>query len=95
MLFVFHGIDGQDGAEKRRGNYPAHRAHLDRAADFGVTVAMSGPLVADDGETPKGSLIIVEASSRAAAEKFFLSDPFVKAGVWDKTDISAFKKVKG
>lgn len=95
MLFVFHAQDGADGAEKRRVNYPAHRAHLEATASFGVSIILSGPLVADDGETPVGSMIIVDAADRAAAEKYFLSDPFARAGVWEKTQITAFKKVKG
>ena len=95
MLFAFHGMDGKDGAEKRDVNYPAHHTHLDNVAKFGVTIVMSGPLLADDGKTPIGSLIIVDAPDRAAAETFYTSDPFYKAGVWEKTNITAFKKVKG
>ena len=95
MLFAFHGIDGADAPAKRTELYPQHRAHLEDAPRFGVSITMSGPLVADDGATPKGSLIVVEAPSRDAAEKFYHNDPFFKAGVWKQIDITAFKKVKG
>ena len=45
--------------------YRAHRTHLDHATAEGIHVLTAGPLVADDGETPIGSLFIVESKDRA------------------------------
>jgi len=95
VLFVIHGFDKADGAAKRKKNYPAHRAHLADAAKWGVTIVMSGPLVADDGSAPIGSHIIIEAPDRKAAEAFHHADPFYGADVWASTSVTAFLKKNG
>ncbi|HEX2654533.1 MAG TPA: YciI family protein [Xanthobacteraceae bacterium] len=90
MLFVIQALDRPDGTAKRQPVYAAHRAHLDTAADYGVTLVMSGPLVADDGTTPIGSMFVVEAEDRAAAEAFNKADPFYAAGIWGPVSIHGF-----
>ena len=95
MLFVIHGFDKADGAAKRKENYPAHGAHLAGAAKWGVKIVMSGPLTKDDGATPIGSHIVVEAPDRKAAEAFHHADPFYAADVWESTSVTAFLKKNG
>ena len=56
---------------------------------------MSGPLVADDGQTMIGSLFLIEAPSRAEVEAFNHADPFAAAGIWDKPSITAFLRRQG
>jgi uncharacterized protein len=46
----------------------------------------------DDGETMTGSLIVVEAGNREAAERFNANDPYRRAGVWEKVTIGGFLK---
>src|SRR5262245_65054311 len=81
MLFVIHAIDVKDGMPTRAKFYRAHRTHLDHATAEGVHVLTAGPLVADDGETPIGSLFIVEAKDRATVEAFCRVDPYRVDGV--------------
>lgn len=76
-------------------NYPAHKAHLERTADFGINIVMSGPLVKDDGETPMGSMFVIEAPNKAAVEAYQKADPFYTAKVWQSINLTAFKKTKG
>lgn len=95
MLFAVHALDSPDGLENRLAHHPAHRAFLPTAGDYGVTLVMSGPLVADDGETMIGSLLIVEAPDRAAVERFNRADPFAKAGVWAQVTITRFLRRQG
>ncbi len=95
MLFCIHGIDAADAMPRRMEHYDGHRAHLAKAEGMGVRIVMSGPLVADDGQTPMGSLLIVEAESRAAVETYQHADPFYIAGIWEKFTITAFKKMIG
>lgn len=92
MLFVIHAFDKKDGAPIRASNYPAHRAYLDNAAVFGVSIVTSGPLVADDSKTAIGSLLIIDAPDRKTIDKFHHADPFFKAGLWDETTVTAFDK---
>jgi uncharacterized protein YciI len=90
MLFAIYAIDNENVAPIRKEHYPAHYEFLKNQADYGISITMSGPLVADDGVTPVGSLLIVEAADRETAENFSHSDPFYKADVWKTVDIKAF-----
>lgn len=90
MLFVIHGFDKPDRAELRSKNYPDHKAHVTNAENFGIAIVMSGPLVADDGETPIGSHFVIEAPDREAVERFHEADPFFIAGVWERTSVTMF-----
>jgi uncharacterized protein YciI len=93
MLFVISCLDAPDA--QREPFYAEHRAHQDNGAAFGVQVVMGGPLVADDGKTAIGSLIIVEADKRDDAEAFADADPFQRSGVWNRVEIYAFLKRRG
>jgi len=95
MLYVIHARDAVDAAPKRAAHYPAHKAFLNDAQQFGVTIIMSGPLVADEGETRVGSHFVLEAPSRKEIEAFHHADPFFKAGVWSEVFITAFIKTIG
>jgi uncharacterized protein YciI len=95
MLFAIHCLDAKGAAARREKYYAEHRAHQDNGAAFGVNVVMGGPLVADDGQTAVGSLIVVDAPDRAAAEAFNRADPFRRNGVWDRVDVNAYLKRRG
>jgi uncharacterized protein YciI len=56
--FVIHAVDRPGALNVRAKHYRAHRIHLDRAGDHGVSVIAAGTLVAEDGETPVGSLFV-------------------------------------
>ena len=95
MFFVLHAFDRAGALAKREANYEAHKAFLADTSVHGVSMVMSGPLVADDGKTMVGSLMILEASDRAAVEAFNRADPFHAAGIWEKVDITAFVRGQG
>ncbi|HEY8564025.1 MAG TPA: YciI family protein [Beijerinckiaceae bacterium] len=90
MRFVIQCLDGAGRLPLRLEHRPAHKVYL---ATCGVDIRLSGPLVADDGETMIGSLFVVEAPDRAAAEAFHRDDPFSIHGVWEKVSIHAFLDV--
>ena len=87
MLFAIMCLDAPDAQGKRAAARDAHRAHL---AAPSVELKLAGPLVGDDGKTSVGSLFIVEAPNRAAAESFNRADPFHSTGVWAWTEIHGF-----
>ena len=89
-LFCVHGLDHPDADDLRLRHYAAHRAFLKMAADWGVTIAASGPLMSDDGERMIGSLFLVEAECAAAVASFNAADPFAKAGLWQTLTITRF-----
>ena len=95
MLFAVHALDRPNGVETRLAHYDAHKAFLPSAESFGVKLVISGPLVADDGATMIGSLMLIEAADRAAVERFNGADPFAKNGVWEHVTISGFLRRQG
>ena len=95
MLFVVHALDRQDALTTRAKNYRAHRAHLDQAKAEGMEVVSAGPLVADDGETPIGSLLVFDAKDREAVASFCNVDPYRVNGVWGQVQIHAYVKRRG
>ena len=95
MLFAIHALDMQGALDRRLANYDAHKTFLSDTSSFGVRIVMSGPLVADDGETMIGSLFIVEAEERNAVEHFNSADPFHHAGIWDRVTITGFIRRQG
>ena len=92
MLFSVFTLDSPDAADKRKAVHGAHVAHLKSAKDYGVTITVGGPLVSDDGGSAVGSLMVLEAPDRAAAEKFNHADPFHQNGVWGKVEIRRFDR---
>lgn len=89
MLFAIHALDHDDALERRLANYDAHKSYLGASK---IKTVVSGPLVADDGETMIGSLFIVEAESRDEVVAFNRADPFAAANVWKSVEIHAFSK---
>lgn len=94
MLFSIHALDAPNTADTRRKVHPDHLGHINTASEYGVTIVVGGPLIADDGTHSIGSMMVVEAPDRAAAEKFNRADPLFKSGVWGKVEIRRFDRKK-
>jgi uncharacterized protein YciI len=92
MLFVIHAMDKKDAIATRAKFYREHRVHLDEAEKHGIKIVTAGPVVGDDGETPIGSLFILDAKDRAAANAFTRSDPYHVNGVWDVIEVHAYNR---
>jgi uncharacterized protein YciI len=95
MLFVIHATDKKDNMATRAKFYRAHRIHLDKAEDHAVNVVTAGTLVADDGETPVGSVFVLDAKTRAAVDAFTRSDPYHVNQVWEHVQIHGYNKKRG
>ena len=95
MLFVIHAIDKKDGLPARAKHYRDHRIHLDKAEGYDVDVVTAGTLVADDGETPCGSIFVIDAKDRTAVERFVRSDPYHRNGVWERVETHGYNKKRG
>jgi uncharacterized protein len=86
-LFVFHGLDKADGLDVRKATRAAHLAWIDQLAP---QVKIGGPMLADDGQTPVGSMLVVEAETLDAAKALFAADPYALAGLWQSTSVRPF-----
>ena len=95
MLFVVHAIDKKDILPTRAKFYRAHRVHLDEAQKHDVDVVTAGTLVADDGETPVGSIFVIDARDRAAVDAFTRSDPYHVNRVWETVQTHGYNKKRG
>lgn len=90
MLFTIYCRDKADGLELRKATRPAHIEYLKA---FAESFVFAGPLLADDGETPIGSVLVVELEDKAAAEAFAAGDPYAKAGLFAATSITGVRQV--
>lgn len=90
-FYVLYAKDKPNSLEQRLEHYAAHRAFIEaQNGTDGVSVVMSGPLQTDEGETMIGSVLILEAQTRAAVDQFVAADPFTRAGIWGEVHISRF-----
>mgnify|MGYP006310420863 CR=1 FL=1 len=91
-LFIIHAVDKADALELRMAKRPAH---LEWGASHADRIAMAGPMFADDGETFAGSVFIAAFDSLEAARAWHAQDPYVKAGLFERSDIRPCKWVIG
>ena len=92
MFFAATCLDKPDGLKTRMETRPAHLEHI---AAHAKQIRVAGPLMKDDGETPKGSLLIIEAGSIEAAQAIVDADPYTKADLFASVTISPWKWLVG
>jgi uncharacterized protein len=88
MLFAVVCIDKNDGAPLRSALVANHLAYLRN----GSAVKLAGPFT-DAAGNMNGSLLIIEAADRKAAEAWVANEPFAKAGLFETTDIRGWFSV--
>lgn len=91
MLFALLCTDKPDHLQVRLDTRPAHVDFLNGLNAEGK-LKMAGPFLGDDGK-PCGSLVVIEAEDRAAAEALAAADPYAKAGLFEKVEIKTFNWV--
>lgn len=83
MLFALLCNDKPDHLQVRLDTRPAH---LDYLKGLGDELKFAGPFLGDDGK-PSGSLVVVEAADKAAAEKIAAGDPYALAGLFQDVTV--------
>lgn len=79
MEFLCFHRDRRATASLRQALREEHWSYMDR---FASAMIARGPTLADDGETPTGSLHIVDLPDPAAARAFAFDEPNYQAGVY-------------
>jgi uncharacterized protein YciI len=92
VLFVAICTDKSDSYELRL----QHRAaHLDYLRLNTASIKACGPFLSEDGKRMIGSLLVVEADDRAAAEAMLARDPYRTAELFQSVDVRPWRWVIG
>ena len=86
MLFVVNNIDKTDSLALRMATREAHFAYV---KETGV-LRLGGPFLDGKGDMA-GSLIIIDVADLAAAKTWAANDPYAKAGLFQSSDVRAWK----
>jgi uncharacterized protein len=90
MLYIIYQVDRPDGAPIRAANRAAHFKYLDEHADI---LVLGGALLAEDkASTRLGSVLIINVRSKEEAERFSANEPFRKAGLFERVDITRMRR---
>jgi uncharacterized protein YciI len=89
MLFAIYCTDKPASLALRMATRPAHLEYL---SGLGAPLVHGGPLLDPEGK-PCGSLLLLEAADRAAAEAFAAGDPYAKAGLFESCVIRPLRTV--
>lgn len=90
-LFVLTCIDKPDALALRMATREAHLAYL--ATRPGV-VRLGGPFL-DEAGAMAGSMLIIEAPDLDAAKAFLALDPYLKAGLFERTEVKPWRVTVG
>ncbi|WP_312166428.1 YciI family protein [Phenylobacterium sp.] len=90
-IFAIHCLDKPASLDLRLANREAHLAY---AGGFRAHIKLGGPLLGDDGGMI-GSMLVMEFDDIEQARAFSADDPYNKAGLFQRVDITAFKPTLG
>ncbi len=89
MLFIIYQEDGPNSAPLREQHKPAHFDYLAAHEDI---LVLGGAMLADDGVTRIGSVLIINVASRDEAERFSANEPLRQAGVFRQVKITRMRR---
>ncbi|MGP9801550.1 YciI family protein [Rheinheimera sp. NSM] len=97
MFYMIYSEDVADSLEKRLATRPAHIARLEQLKNQG-RLLLAGPTPAIDSADPgaagfSGSLVVAEFASLTEAQSWADADPYLAAGVYERSTVKPFKKV--
>jgi uncharacterized protein YciI len=90
MQFLIYCIDKPGHAHLRAATRPDHLAYLETHEG---RVVVGGPILTEDGSGMIGSMLVIEAESRAEAEAFQAGDPYAKAGLFQSAEVRPWRQV--
>lgn len=88
-MFIFRAWDKEGALDIRMSNRDAHVAWL---KSLGDKLKLAGPSLDDAGQM-NGSMLVLDYDNQAELEAELANDPYAKAGLFVKTQISPFKAV--
>jgi uncharacterized protein YciI len=89
--FVLICLDKPGALDVRLANREKHFAYL---SDRPGVVRLGGPFLDAEGRMA-GSMLIIEAADKAAAEAFAAADPYAVAGLFERVEVRAWRPTVG
>lgn len=89
MLYIIYQVDKPNSQAIRAANREAHFAYLETHHDI---LVLGGATLAEDGVTRLGSVLIINVRSREDAERFSSEEPFRRAGLFERVEISRMRR---
>jgi uncharacterized protein len=90
LLFAALCFDKPGHVDLRMSTRAAHLAFLDKHA---AKVKLGGPFL--EGDTPVGSLLLLDCEDEAAARALLAEDPYAQAGLFERVELKAWRRVVG
>ncbi|MCC2605569.1 YciI family protein [Planctobacterium marinum] len=97
MYYLIYSEDVENSLPLRKQARPAHLARLNALKEEG-RLLVAGPCPAIDAEDPgeagfTGSMVVAEFADLLAAQAWADADPYLDAGVYQRTIVKPYKKV--
>ncbi|KRF20621.1 hypothetical protein ASG90_18815 [Nocardioides sp. Soil797] len=92
MEFLCHHRDRLDSEQLRHELLEQHWSYMDGFADEMIA---RGPTLASDGETPTGSVHILDLADAAAARAFAFDEPGYQAGMYRDVTLRRWRNLLG
>ena len=92
MLFIATCLDKPQNLETRLANRPAHLAYLN---GLGGKIKVGGAILAEDHQTPIGSMIIFEGESDEDVRALLADDPYSHAGLFESVTVKPWRPAVG
>lgn len=90
MLYVVFGRDDPPRSAQIRTQFLSeHLQYLDRHAHI---LLLGGAMLAEDGRTRIGSVLVLNVSNREEAERFSQNEPFRRAGLYASVEINRMRR---
>jgi uncharacterized protein YciI len=87
--FVVEYVDRPGSGEVRAAN---RQAHIQYRRELGERLVLAGPLFDDfDGAPARGSLVVLEAATKADAVQTAHLDPYAQAGAFEEVRVFAHR----
>jgi uncharacterized protein YciI len=89
MLYIIYQVDKSHSEGIRAAHRAEHFQYLDDHKDI---LVLGGAMLAEDGQTRTGSVLIINVPNRQAAERFSENEPFRKAGLFARVEINRMRR---
>jgi uncharacterized protein len=89
MLHIIYQVDRPHNEATCGAHHAAHLTYLNGHQDI---LVLGGAILAEDGKTRTGSVLIINVPGREEAERFSANAPFRKARLFERVEINRLRQ---